>query len=71
MWNTVPNVSGVMRMMRGGWLTFQSPSGLRRLVPVPSDWETATPTQLRDYLARAETVERANTGSRAAGKPES
>jgi hypothetical protein len=52
-WNTVPSV----RTSRSGeydrgWLTFESSTELRRLAPVPPNWESAAPDRL-ELMCRA------------------
>jgi hypothetical protein len=39
---------------RGGWLTFDSEQGRRRLAPLPSGWEDAPPGRL-ELLCRSAT----------------
>jgi hypothetical protein len=53
-WATIPPSAGVLGAMRGGWLTFESSVVRRRLIPIPSGWEEATPAKL-DLLCRAAT----------------
>ncbi|HXD47665.1 MAG TPA: hypothetical protein VN600_02755 [Gemmatimonadaceae bacterium] len=55
-WSTVPDMRGVMGSMQGGWLTFESAIGRRRLVPIPPEWESASTGTLRDLCGRAEAV---------------
>ena len=52
-WATVP--SGVTVLSSGfdrGWLTFESENCLRRLTPIPRDWEEASSARL-DLMCRA------------------
>ena len=45
-----------LRMRPGwedGWLSFESATEKRRLVPLPNDWESASDDQLRQWLAEA------------------
>ncbi len=46
--------------MSGDWLTFEcEPTGwLRRLTPVPDDWETCSEAQLLEYFASGRHVRR-------------
>lgn len=44
----------VRQPYQAGWLTFKSSDDLRRLVPIPADWETADDATLRTYLDLAE-----------------
>jgi hypothetical protein len=52
-WNTVPiartSLSGEFER---GWLTFESAATLKRLAPVPANWETSTPDRL-ELMCRA------------------
>jgi hypothetical protein len=59
-WNTVPLAGAVLRAdMKGGWLTFASiASPLRRLAPVPPEWEKLSDEQLERLCARAAEVSR-------------
>jgi hypothetical protein len=58
-WSTVPLATSVLASdMRKGWLTFESESERRRLVPVPRDWEDASPERMELYLRAAQTVAR-------------
>lgn len=41
-----------------GWLSFEGGGELRRLVPIPPDWESASESDLRSMLARAKPVSR-------------
>jgi hypothetical protein len=52
-WNTVPT-SRASRSgeFEGGWLTFESTAGLKRLAPVPPNWETSTSDRL-ELMCRA------------------
>ena len=47
---------GVMGSMQGGWLTFESAIGRRRLVPIPPEWESASARALGEMCSRAEAV---------------
>jgi hypothetical protein len=60
-WSTVPSAGSRLRGgFDQGWLTFErtstdnpaKPPPLRRLVPIPADWETAPETRL-DLMCRA------------------
>ncbi|HYD51775.1 MAG TPA: hypothetical protein VEA99_04070 [Gemmatimonadaceae bacterium] len=42
----------------GGWLTFENDATLRRLAPIPSDWEGVPPDRLELYCRVAEEVPR-------------
>ena len=37
----------------GGWLTFESPAGKRRLAPIPAGWDALPEDELRRLCARA------------------
>jgi hypothetical protein len=49
---------------RQGWLCFESPDELRRLAPIPREWETATPAQLAMWLESASRVRPSPRGER-------
>jgi hypothetical protein len=52
-WNTVPMTrTSLSGEFERGWLTFQSPVGLKRLAPVPPHWETSPPDRL-ELMCRA------------------
>jgi hypothetical protein len=51
-WNTVPSVRTLSGEFERGWLTFESPTELRRLAPVPTNWESAGPERL-ELMCRA------------------
>lgn len=54
-WSTVPSTSVVLTEgFELGWLTFEASGTIRRLAPIPSDWETATPAQLEQMCRRAQ-----------------
>jgi hypothetical protein len=53
-WNTVPTARTLSGEFERGWLTFESVRGLRRLAPIPSNWEAATPDRL-ELMCRAAT----------------
>ena len=66
-WSTVPSAGSRLRGgFDQGWLTFErtspehaaTPAPLRRLVPIPSDWETASDAQLDLMCQSAEEVSR-------------
>ena len=51
-WATIPAPGGVLGTMPDGWLTFESDALRRRLIPIPSGWEDASPAKL-DLMCRA------------------
>lgn len=59
-WNTVPISGAVINPgFEKGWLTFESEAGaLRRLAPVPSDWENYADDRLMLLLRNAKEVPR-------------
>lgn len=58
-WRTKPRAGSVYgETLRGGWLTFESSEGRRRLAPVPTDWVDATPQRLDLMCRAAEAVRR-------------
>jgi len=61
-WSTVPSGSSVrVTKFAGGWLTFESGEALRRLSPLPANWEQATDERL-ELMCRAATDVRRHTG---------
>jgi hypothetical protein len=60
-WNTIPLAGAVLHgEMKDGWLTFESTgSRLRRLAPVPTDWEQLSTEQLEQLCAQAAEIRRA------------
>lgn len=58
-WRTVPGGAKVLDdHYARGWLTFESEGSRRRLVPVPTDWHTASASRLSLYCRRATAVPR-------------
>lgn len=57
-WSTVPTIGGVVGPMRDGWLTFESSSARRRLIPIPAGWEDAPPSRLELMCRAASPVRR-------------
>jgi hypothetical protein len=58
-WSTTPMTGSVLASeMRQGWLTFDSDSERRRLVPIPRDWENAANDRLELYCRAAQRVPR-------------
>jgi hypothetical protein len=62
-WSTVPSAGTRLRGgFDQGWLTFERTSHqtntLRRLVPIPTDWETASESKLELMCHSAEEVTR-------------
>jgi hypothetical protein len=54
-WNTIPTARATLSgEFDRGWLTFESAVGLRRLAPIPPNWEAATPDRL-ELMCRAAT----------------
>jgi hypothetical protein len=49
---------------RDGWLCFESASELRRLAPIPHEWETATSEKLIGWLETASRVRPSPPGMR-------
>ncbi len=70
-WNTTPRADAVFdESLRGGWLTFESATIRKRLVPIPRGWEEAPPERL-DLMCRvAEVVRRASGASPLTPDPE-
>ena len=46
----------------GGWLTFESLSEKRRLLPIPTGWEDATQAELRVFCEKAKRVAKVDPG---------
>ena len=59
-WNTVPLAGAVLQgEMKDGWLSFESlADSLRRLAPVPENWEQLSAEQLERLCAQASEVRR-------------
>lgn len=58
-WNTVPSSRTTLSgEFERGWLTFESPASLKRLAPVPPNWETAPVDRLELMCRAAEEVSR-------------
>ena len=59
-WATYPSVGKVLsRGFENGWLTFESLSEKRRLIPIPTHWEDLTQAELRSLCERAKRIARA------------
>ena len=58
-WSTVPT-GGSVRVTKyvTGWLTFESGDSLRRLIPLPANWEDASIERLELMCRAAQEVER-------------
>ena len=72
-WNTVPVSGAVINPgFDKGWLTFESGAGaLRRLAPIPQDWEGLPTNRLEDLLNRAKEVPRHTGPMRRVMRPDS
>lgn len=58
-WSTTPISGSVLASdMQKGWLTFESETERRRLVPVPRDWEDAAAERMELYCRAAQPVAR-------------
>ena len=58
-WSTVPTTaSGLSGGFARGWLTFNSGDRLRRLAPIPSDWEDVSVERLEMLCTEAQDVAR-------------
>jgi hypothetical protein len=58
-WNTVPTERGLLAAgYSEGWLTFESPSELRRLTPIPPGWDEMPEGMLESLCRRAELATR-------------
>lgn len=71
-WNTVPVSGAVINPgFDKGWLTFESDAGaLRRLAPIPPDWEHLPANRLVELLQRANEVPRHTGPMRRVPRPE-
>lgn len=64
-WATTPDSrGGVASAFLGGWLTFESGGVLRRLMPIPDDWEEAPQSRLEEYCGIAQRVATRKLGPR-------
>lgn len=53
-WETRPTTDAIARPgYEAGWLTFESPAQLRRLAPIPAQWEQVPDEQLERLCRRA------------------
>ncbi|HEY0995229.1 MAG TPA: hypothetical protein VGD77_04520 [Gemmatimonadaceae bacterium] len=58
-WNTVPSPRTLLSTdFAGGWLTFECEGCLKRLAPIPDDWESAEPARLLMLCEEAREVPR-------------
>ena len=58
-WSTVPDGAALLgEDYARGWLTFESEEALRRLVPIPGDWEQVAQQRLELYCKVANEVPR-------------
>ena len=71
-WNTIPVSGAVINPgFDKGWLTFESDAGaLRRLAPIPPDWENLPANRLIELLQRANEVPRHTGPMRRVARPE-
>jgi hypothetical protein len=54
-WSSVPPKRITFdERLRGGWLTFESALGRRRLAPIPPAWQEASAEQLEEMCVAAE-----------------
>lgn len=61
-WNTVPTArTSLSGEFERGWLTFESEAVLKRLAPVPPNWEASLPDRL-ELMCRAATEVPRRTG---------
>ncbi len=58
-WNTVPTArTSLSGEFERGWLTFESAAALKRLAPVPPNWEDSPPDRLELMCRAASAVPR-------------
>ena len=55
-WSTKPWTGGVLESLRGGWLTFVSPTSRRRLIGIPANWEDLSDDDLERLCRTAQDV---------------
>jgi len=66
-WNTRPSRGEMLSgEFEHGWLTFESPTSLRRCTPIPAGWERASAERL-EQLCRGATETRRSSPS--SGRP--
>jgi hypothetical protein len=62
-WSTVPGDGGHLHGgFQHGWLTFECGDELRRLTPIPVDWENASRERLEELCRGARDVKRRLSG---------
>lgn len=67
-WSTVPSSGAVLTEgFERGWLTFEASGSIRRLAPIPGDWESATPAELEQMCRRAQPPARRRPGDSSDG----
>lgn len=71
-WNTVPVSGAVINPgFEKGWLTFESDAGaLRRLAPIPPEWEQLPASRLVELLDKANEVPRHTGPMRRVARPD-
>jgi hypothetical protein len=71
-WSTVPMMGAVLTPgFEGGWLTFESGAGaLRRLAPIPEDWDSVPAERLELYCRAAKEVPRHTGPLKRVNRPE-
>lgn len=61
-WDTRPVAANALRSVSPtfaeGWLTFESDDERRRLAPIPTEWEVASPDVMLSWCGRALRVRR-------------
>ncbi len=58
-WSTLPSSGGMLSSgYERGWLTFESDDALKRLAPIPSEWEAAPENALEQFCRKAKVVPR-------------
>jgi hypothetical protein len=55
-WRETERRSGQDRRVTSGWLTFESLTEKRRLLPIPSQWETMSQGELRALCEKAKRI---------------
>jgi hypothetical protein len=64
-----PTQSALPGTFQSGWLVFESGTEKRRLSPIPSNWQTLTPSELERLCERAETATRRRRPQGPGGRP--
>lgn len=70
-WSTVPTSAiGLSGGYSRGWLTFDSGDRLRRLAPIPLEWESLSGERLERLCAQAQDVSRRTSAGSRSDQPD-